>query len=175
MQLRRNVVTLHRRDPTERPSPKLPKNCGIERLMSSSKFWRRTGGTVPSANTRESIETALRAYVTSWETGAVDARLDLFADDIVMEDPATVIRASNKAELDTFLRAGIPPEWSLSFAFIRCAVVGDEAILTYESTLATGSNPPANLLVNSYLRFNGAGKIDRMRVFWDAEAITEPS
>jgi ketosteroid isomerase-like protein len=142
--------------------------------MSSSKFWRRTGGTVASANTRESIEAALRAYVTSWETGAVDERLDLFADDIVMEDPATVIRASNKAELDVFLRAGIPPEWSLSFAFIRCAVVGDEAILTYESTLATGDNPPAKLLVNSYLSFNDAGKINRMRVFWDAEAITEP-
>lgn len=62
--------------------------------MSSSKFWRRTGGTVASTNTRESIETALRAYVTSWETGAIDERLDLFADDIVMEDPATVIPLS---------------------------------------------------------------------------------
>jgi ketosteroid isomerase-like protein len=142
--------------------------------MSSSKFWRRTGGTVASTNSRESIETALRAYVASWQTGQVDDRLDLFADDIVMEDPATIVRASNKAELDTFLRAGIPPEWSLSFAFIRCAVVGDEAILTYESTLATGGNPPAKLLVNSYLCFNAAGKINRMRVFWDAEAITEP-
>lgn len=142
--------------------------------MSSSKFWRRTGGSAASTNSRESIETALRVYVASWETGAVSERLDLFANDIVMEDPATVVRASNKAELEVFLRAGIPPDWSLSFAFIRCVVVGDEAILTYESTLATGGSPPAKLLVNSHLCFNDAGKINRMRVFWDAESITEP-
>jgi SnoaL-like domain len=141
--------------------------------MSSSKFWRRTSAAVESSNTRPTIEAALQTYVSSWGTGAVDERLDLFADDIVMEDPATIVRATNKAELDAFFRAGIPPEWTLSFAFLRCVVVGDEAILTYESTLATGTNPPANLLINSHVRFNTAGKIDRMRVFWDAESITD--
>jgi SnoaL-like domain len=141
--------------------------------MSSSKFWRRTSVAVKSANTRSAIEAALQTYVSSWVSGAVDERLDLFADDIVMEDPATIVRASNRAELDTFFRAGIPPEWALSFAFLRCVVVGDEAILTYESTLATGTNPPAKLLINSHVRFNSAGKIDRMRVFWDTESITE--
>jgi SnoaL-like domain len=141
--------------------------------MSSSKFWRRTAAAVESANTRSTIEAALQTYVSSWGTGAVNERLDLFADDIVMEDPASIVRASNKAELDTFFRAGIPSSWVLSFAFLRCVVVGDEAILTYESTLATGANPPAKLQINSHVRFNTAGKIDCMRVFWDAESIIE--
>ena len=66
-----------------------------------------------------------------------------------MEDPATVVRASNQAELEVLLRAGIPPDWRLSFAFILSVVVGDEAILTYQSTLTTGTNPPAQLLINS--------------------------
>jgi ketosteroid isomerase-like protein len=142
-------------------------------LMSSAKFWRRTGAAIQGTNSREAIESALHTYVSSWETGAVDERLDLFADDIVMEDPATVVRASNKAELEVFLRAGIPPDWRLSFAFIRSVVVGDEAILTYQSTLTTGTNPPAQLLINSHVCFNHEGKIDHMRVFWDTDSITE--
>jgi SnoaL-like domain len=141
--------------------------------MSSAKFWRRTSASVESTNSRSTIASALQTYVASWETGAVDERLDLFADDIVMEDPATIVRASNKAELDAFFRVGIPPDWSLSFTFIRSVVVGDEAILTYQSTLATGANPPAILLINSHIHFNNDGRIDRIRVFWDADSITE--
>ena len=141
--------------------------------MSSSKFWRRTSAGITSTNSREWIESVLRTYVDSWANGAVETRLDLFADDIVMEDPATVLRASNKVELSQFFRAGIPADWQLSFAFIRCAIVGDEAILTYQSTLSTGTNSAAQLLINSHLVFNQEGKINRMRVFWDGESITD--
>jgi steroid Delta-isomerase len=141
--------------------------------MSSSKGWRRMTASVPTSIERAHIESALRTYVDTWATGDIEGRLALFAPDIVLEDPATIQRATGKTELTTFFAASIPANWKLTFRFIRVAIVGNEAILTYQVTLAAGENAPADLLVNSHAVFNTDGLITSFRTFFDDEAITD--
>jgi steroid Delta-isomerase len=139
----------------------------------SSQFWRRTSASIPAVNGRAHIEQALRAYVQSWNENNVAARLALFADDIVIEDPASVVRARGVAELNEFFSAAIPADWTLRFGFQRVVIVGDEAVLTYTVDLSIVGRSSAVLLVNSHVVFDGSGLISSMRVFYDAESITE--
>ena len=130
-------------------------------------------GAIESVNDRAHIEAALRTYTESWASGDVEARIALFADDVIIEDPATVRRASGKAELREFLSAGIPQSWALGFAFERIAVVGDEAIVTYRVTLRAGDSSSSQLLVNSHVVFDANGLIRQFRTFFDLESITD--
>jgi steroid Delta-isomerase len=141
----------------------------------SSAGWRRVLERVPAANDRSHVEQVLRTYVDSWASGDVEGRLALFADDVVIEDPATVRQAASKAELREFVAHGLPSDWRLAFSFERVAVVGDEAIMTYRVSLRAGDAAPAELLVNSHIVFGPDGLIHRFRTFFDAEAITDQS
>jgi ketosteroid isomerase-like protein len=141
--------------------------------MSSANFWRKTASRIPSATSRAHIEATARAYIASWNSGDVTLRLSLFSETIHLEDPAPIVRATNREELRAFFTAGIPADWQLQFAFIRIVVSGDEAILTYETTLTVDEQSPATLLINTHMRFDSNGLITSFRTFFDAEAITE--
>jgi steroid Delta-isomerase len=128
---------------------------------------------VAGTNERQHIESALRTYIDTWATGDVEARLALFADDVIIEDPATVRRASSKAELAEFVTVGIASDWDMVFSFDRVVVVGNEAVLTYRITLRAGNATPAELLVNAHVEFDSDGLIRRFRTFFDTASITE--
>lgn len=142
-------------------------------VWESSRGWRRMVDAIPSVNDRSRIEAALRSYVDSWGSGEIEARLSLFANDVVFEDPATVRRATGKAELASFFGSTIPRNWKLSFWFDRVVVVGDEAVLTYRATLRVGDAAPAELLLNAHVQFDAKGLISSFRTFFDADAITD--
>ena len=128
---------------------------------------------ITSVNDRTHIDGALRAYIASWPTCDVAARVALFADDVVVEDPATITRARTKEQLIAHLSAGIPADWSLTFTYVRAAVNGDEAILTYLVGLTIPDSLPGELLVNAYVSFGADGRITSFRAFFDTESITE--
>jgi ketosteroid isomerase-like protein len=128
---------------------------------------------VAGVNSRDHIESVLRAYIDTWATGDTRARLALFADDIVIEDPATVRQASTKTELSEFVKVGIPSAWDITFSFDRVAVAGDEAVFTYRIALRAGYDAPAELLVNAHVEFGPDGLIHRFRTFFDSASITE--
>jgi steroid Delta-isomerase len=140
----------------------------------SSAGWLWLLGRVVGTNQQSHIEKALRAYVDTWASGDVDARLALFADDAVIEDPATIRQATGAVELRDYLMAGIPADWTLNFSFERVAVVADEAIMTYRISLRVGEAAPAELLVNAHVVFDADGLITRFRTFFDADSITDP-
>jgi hypothetical protein len=142
-------------------------------MTASSKGWRRMSASVEAPIHRSRIEAALRTYVATWETGDTATRLALFAPDIALEDPATIRRAADREELSTFFSGSIPGNWNLSFRFVRVAVVGLEAILTYDVTLTAGSASPSTLLVNTHVVFGDDGLIHSFRTFFDDEAITD--
>jgi ketosteroid isomerase-like protein len=127
---------------------------------------------VPAVNTRAHIESVLRAYTATWASGDVAGRLALFGDDAFFEDPASVLRASGRAEIVAAF-AALPPTWDLSFEFVRVAVVGDEALATYVLTLQAGDASTSELLVNSHVVFGPDGLIRSIRTFFDAESITD--
>jgi steroid delta-isomerase len=128
---------------------------------------------INSVNDRRHIDGALRAYIDSWATGDVPARVALFADDVVVEDPATITRARGKEQLIAHLAAGIPANWDLTFTYVRAAINGDEAILTYLVGLTIPDALPGELLVNAHVSFGADGLITSFRAFFDTESISE--
>jgi steroid delta-isomerase len=133
---------------------------------------------VPAVNSRSHIEEALRRYISSWATNDIEGRVALFAEDVIIEDPAGSRPLVGRVALREFLTAGMPARWRLAFAFVRTAVVGDEAILTYRIRLDDGRNAPAELLVNGHAVFGADGLIHRYRTFFDEDSIsdvTDPS
>jgi steroid Delta-isomerase len=140
---------------------------------TSSTVWRKMIARMPVSLLRTHIEQVAHRYVESWASGDIAGRLALFADNAVVEDPASVLRASNGEELRAFFSSGIPPTWDLSFSFVRIVVVGNEAILTYETTLRIEDATPSKLLINTHMVFNEAGLIASFRTFFDEEAITD--
>lgn len=128
---------------------------------------------IRSVNDRAHIDGVLHAYIDSWATGDVAGRVALFADEVVVEDPATVTRAIGKEQLIAHLSAGIPANWSLTFTYVRAAVVGDEAILTYRVGLVIPDALPGELLVNAHVTFGSDGLITSFRAFFDSDSIVE--
>lgn len=122
--------------------------------------------------THDDAERILRVYTEGFATRDVEAQLALFAEDATFEDPAGTLRGSSKDALRTFLNA-LPTDWSLVFTLQRVALVGNEAIATYNVVLTAGANTPSRLLVNSHVVFNDAGLITSLRTFFDEHAISE--
>jgi ketosteroid isomerase-like protein len=140
---------------------------------TSSGPWRKMATSIPSRHDRSYYVDVLQQYVASWNTNDVQGRLELFGDDAVFEDPAGLRRSSNKTELTEFFLADVPSDWTLDFKFVRCAVVGDEAIVTYTVDLRAGERSPSTLFVNSHVQFDATGRIGSIRVFYDVEAVTD--
>jgi ketosteroid isomerase-like protein len=156
----------------ERVEPGAETATGSGRPRSSNA-WRRILSEVVAVNDPAHIRRALRTYVESWETDDVSARLALFSDDVVVEDPATAVRARGKTQLREYLSAGIPSNWTLAFSFDRVAVVADEAILTYRILMEADTAAPAELLVNAHASFDSDGLIRSFRTFFDVDAISD--
>jgi steroid delta-isomerase len=128
---------------------------------------------VPATRTREYIADVIARYFASFGTRAVDARLELFADDVRFEDPAGHTVAADLAALRHFWRAMIPSDWDIRFVLDRVAIVGDEALATATMTVAERSAIPVDVVVNCHFAFGDDGRICSYRAFYDAESILE--
>lgn len=128
---------------------------------------------VPATRTREYIADAIVRYFASFGSRAVDARLELFADDVCFEDPAGHAVASDCATLRRFWLETIPTDWDVHFALDRVAIVGDEALATATMTVLAPAAVRVDVVVNCHFAFDADGDICRYRAFYDGESIVE--
>ena len=140
---------------------------------SSGPGVARIAASVPAVHPRPRLEVAVGAYFSSFTAKDVETRLALFADDVVFEDPAGRLIASDPDGLRAFWVDTIPSDWEVTFTLERVAIVGDEALATATMRLRAGEKSPVDVLVNCHLVFDAAGRIERFRAFFDAESITE--
>lgn len=117
--------------------------------------------------TPEHMRDAVLKYFASFATGDVEAILDLFADDAVVEDPIGGTRLEGKEQLRKFFGGGFEfiggpypfvPEGAVRIAGNHAACA---AIATCDK-----ANPPFRLDTLDVMTFNEAGKFSAMVAYW---------
>jgi steroid delta-isomerase len=126
---------------------------------------------VASRVSREHIDNAVDTFLATFPADDLDARVALFAEDAIMDDPVGVRTASNRDELQTFFSN---VAFSIIFTPQRRIVSGDEAILVSTLTIENGSGH-LELDTVTHFRFNGAGLIESLRIFFDDSCLHKPS
>ncbi len=127
---------------------------------------------VPTAVTREHVETAIRAFLSSYAAKDVDRRIALFADDIVFEDPVGAEPVRGKANLDAFFRATIASGWDIAMESGKIIKSGNEALSFTNASWGVTGTEPARLTLIQNFAFDAAGKITRLRIFFDETTIS---
>jgi steroid delta-isomerase len=133
---------------------------------------RQMASGVPATVSRQHIEAAARAYLDSYVDGNVEARLPLFAEAAVGEDPVGAAPMVGKAALEAFWRGGVEAGWRVRHDFQRIIVCGNEALVLFSTHLEMPGSGTADVQVYENLVFDDAGKITRLRAFFDADCVS---
>jgi steroid delta-isomerase len=128
-------------------------------------------GAVPTTVTREHVETSVRAFLASYGAKDVDTRISLFADDVSFEDPVGAEPVRGKADLDAFFRATIANGWNISMQAEKIIKSGNEALSFTNAKWGVEGTEPAKLTLVQNFVFDPAGKIIRLRIFFDETTI----
>ncbi len=127
---------------------------------------------IPTKVSRAHIEGAVCAYLRTHATENLEERAQLFADDVVAEDPVGGATQHGKAELIAFWKATIGIGWKVDSVLERIVVSGDEAMAVFTSRLNGAGSGAADLRVFETLSFNEQGQIYRLRAFFDASCLS---
>jgi hypothetical protein len=73
--------------------------------FSIGSFIREVYARVPVTVPRQRVEATLDAFQRTYDQPDLRDRLALFSADIVLEDPAGLVRATGTAELEAFFRS----------------------------------------------------------------------
>jgi steroid delta-isomerase len=123
--------------------------------------------------TPEQMRDAVLTYFASFATADVDAIVDLFANDAVVEDPIGGVRMEGKAALRKFFQGGFDyvgggysfaPEGAVRIAgnHAACAAVA----------LCDKADPPFRLDTLDVMTFDEAGKFSAMKAYWGPTNMT---
>jgi hypothetical protein len=139
----------------------------------SSRVWRRMSADADAIGGpgREHAEAIFLTYMNSFETRDVTSRIALFANYVRFDDPADTRRASNKHELRSFFETAMPESWSMCFTLLSFALVGREAIVSYNVKLAAGTDNSSEMTVSAHVVFNKHLLITSWRTFFDVASI----
>jgi len=124
---------------------------------------RRTG-------TEDATRQAVLAYLASYRTGDIEARLALFAEDATFEDPVGTDPIIGREALKAFWAAGA--HFDIAMELQTLAVNGLEAAFLFVATLRTQQGDAVTLRVIETLVVNEQGLISRMRAHFDSSSIT---
>jgi ketosteroid isomerase-like protein len=127
---------------------------------------------VPTSVTRAHAEHAIRTFLASYAAKDVDTRIELFADDIIFEDPAGAEPVRGKADLDSFFRATIGNGWDIAMESEKIIKSGNEALSFTRAEWGLSGTEPARLTLVQNFAFDAAGKIIKLRIFFDETTIT---
>jgi hypothetical protein len=136
-----------------------------------ARFVREVYARVPVTLPRERIDATLDGFQRTYDTPDLLKRITFFADDIVLEDPAGLIRARGAVELEAFFRSTFDNGVRIIRKPLERIVVGNEAIERFDMRLEKDGLAPETLPHIAQYVFNGAGRIRNLRVFFDLDSI----
>jgi len=113
---------------------------------------------------------AVLAYLESYRTGDIEARLALFAKDASFEDPVGTDPIIGREALKTFWTAGA--HFDIAMELQTLAVNGSEAAFLFVATLRAPQADAVTLRVIATLAVNKQGLISRMRAYFDSGSIS---
>jgi hypothetical protein len=134
-------------------------------------FIREVYSRVPVTAARECIDAVLDAFQRTYDVPNLQDRFACFADDIVLEDPAGLVRARGRAELEAFFRSTFDNGVGIIREPVERIVVGNEAIERYNMRLEKTGLASETLPHIALFAFNDAGRIRGLRVFFDLDCI----
>ncbi|MGI9294413.1 MAG: nuclear transport factor 2 family protein [Pseudomonadales bacterium] len=123
---------------------------------------------------RETIRAAIQAYLDSYpaaDFAAADKRAELFADDLVLEDPVGATPITNKAGLLAFFQGPVTYGIIIRMKTNKIVISGDEAISLTSASWGQEGEEPARVDIIHHFAFNEAGEITRVRVFFDEGCV----
>jgi hypothetical protein len=139
--------------------------------FSIGGFIREVYARVPVTVPRQRIEATLDAFQRTYDQPDLLRRFALFADDIVLEDPAGLVRATGRAELEAFFRSTFDNGVVIIRRPVERIIVGDQALERFNMRLEKTGLVPETLPHVALYEFNRAGLICRLRVYFDLDSI----
>jgi steroid delta-isomerase len=139
--------------------------------FSIGSFIREVYARVPVTVPRQRVEATLDAFQGTYDQPDLLGRFALFADDIVLEDPAGLVRATGRAELEAFFRSTFDNGVAIIRHLVERIIVGDQAIERFNMRLEKTGLVPETLPHIALYEFNRAGLIRRLRVYFDLDSI----
>jgi hypothetical protein len=139
--------------------------------FSIASFLREVYGRVPVTVPRQRIESTLDAFQRTYDQPDLLQRFALFSDDIVLEDPAGLVRARGRAELEAFFRSTFDNGVVIIRKLAERIIVGDQALERFNMRLEKAGLTPEKLPHIALYEFNHSGLIRRLRVYFDLDSI----
>ncbi len=130
---------------------------------------------VPHSVERDVVEVGVRNFFSSYpaaDVAAVGRRLDLFADDAVLEDPVGAAPTVGKEALRQFFTYPMTVGIIIHMRSDRIIVSGDEAISLTSASWGKAGEEPAKVQVVHNFAFAPDGRITRVRIFFDAGCVS---
>lgn len=125
----------------------------------------------------DTVRKVLNDYIKAWATGDKALLLSLFADDATMADPVGTPEFKGHEGIGAF--------WDFARQDTRRTIApkleeiranGSEGILRFTMQVRMPeTNQGLDLSVIEYAVFNDAGKIQKLRVFWDENHAKAPA
>jgi len=107
------------------------------------------------------------AYLASWESADVEARLACFTADATLQDPAGAPTLRGHGEIRAFFEAvgALPQKSTPRFEWMVAS--GTECIFQFVMRNAMDGGPVVEMTITEILSFANDGKISRFKAFWN--------
>lgn len=131
---------------------------------------------VPTSVARDTIETAIHAFLGSYPAQNLDdvaKRAALFADDVIFEDPVGATPVHGKTALIEFFKGPLNAGMIINMRSEKIIVSGNEAISLTKASWGMAGQEPARVQIVHNFALNAAGKISRVRIFFDAGCVEQ--
>jgi ketosteroid isomerase-like protein len=139
--------------------------------FSIDSFIREVYARVPTTLSRQRIEATLDAFQATYDRPDLQGRLKLFSGDVVLEDPAGLVRATGKSELEAFFRSTFDNGVKIIRRRVERIIVGDQALERFNMQLEKAGLAPERLPHVALYELNGDGLIRRLRAYFDLDSI----
>jgi len=140
-------------------------------MRKSSDVLKEQIADIPCVLGRDNVLRVTRSYFASYELDNPEQRIGLFADRLIFEDPAGVLRATNKPTLRAFFAQLTVGGFQLRFEEKQVVVVGGSCLVVAVVYITVGDNRPATLDLFIVFRINEDGLIEEFRTYFDQYCV----
>lgn len=127
---------------------------------------------IPVTLGRDRIEGVVRAYLDTFATKDMAARLALFAEGAEVDDPVGLPTHAGKAALAAFWTPSDEGPGQFTSVLHKVVVNGNEAMANFTVTMTLPGMGEVSIEGFDTLAFDETGRITRLRAFWDEACLT---
>ena len=115
----------------------------------------------------ERMRAAMDAYFETWRRNDIDARLKLFIEEPVVEDPVGTPAYRGREAVRSFWKQAAWPGVEFNATLHKLIVCGREALAHFTIRLVGAGQPTMSIEVHEIVRFADDGRIAELRAFWN--------